>query len=141
MISALDLEPDMAESEAVQQEFQSLGFKRERFLYALRKNGHLKAVVMVNLADIGLNLSDITTAIQVMVVDPEEFSKRELFSILSILSIKLGQSNIPVLLFPLDFAEQQQIAFERVYTLFAISTQYSDPYFKFLQSLFRSVNL
>ena len=108
---------------------------------ALRKNGHLKAVVMVNVADIGLNLSDITTAIKVMVVDPEEFSIRELYSVLSILSIKLGQPNIPVLLFPLDFAEQQQIAYERVYTLFAISTQYSDPYFKFLQGLFRTVSL
>ncbi|HEY5974781.1 MAG TPA: PilZ domain-containing protein [Geobacteraceae bacterium] len=141
MISALDLEPDMAESDVVQGEFRRLGFKRERYLYALRKNGHLKAVVMVNVADIGLNLSDITTAIKVMVVDPEEFSIRELYSVLSILSIKLGQPNIPVLLFPLDFAEQQQIAYERVYTLFAISTQYSDPYFKFLQGLFRTVSL
>ena len=68
MISALDLEPDMAESDGVQNAFRLLGFKRERYLYALRKNGHLKAVVMVNVADIGLNLSDITQRIQLVSV-------------------------------------------------------------------------
>ena len=67
MLNALGLEPDMLDSNESSEEFQKLGFKRERYLYSLKKDGKLKAVAMVNISDVGLNLSDLTNCINFIV--------------------------------------------------------------------------
>ncbi len=85
MIGALDLEPGDVEHSDLGEEFGKLGLKRERQLYALKANDRLQAVAMVNLADIGLNLSDLTNSITLFMLDQHELTKETIYDALSVL--------------------------------------------------------
>ncbi|MDI6891221.1 MAG: hypothetical protein QMC83_09865 [Thermodesulfovibrionales bacterium] len=74
MVHALDLEPDMIGSNELNKEYRRLGFKRERHLFSLKQEGALKAIIVANLSDTGLNLSNLTNCIHVFVLDSDDLS-------------------------------------------------------------------
>ncbi len=139
MIHALDLEPGKDDIDELSKEYQRLGFKRERHLFSLKKHGRLKAIIMVNIADIALNLSDLTNCIKVVVLDPVDLPKNTLYLIISMLYIKFKYNELPVLLYPVSYAESQSIPFEKLYTLWVLDLQYLDHYFKFCNTYFRRI--
>ncbi len=137
MLAALDLEPGTADFDELIKEYQKIGFKRERLLFSLKKNKRLKAVVMVDISDIGLNLSDLTNSVKVVVVDSDDLSREVLYGMLALLTEKIDQKDIPILLFPAAYAEQKVIPYEKTYNLWVLGTQDSDPYFKYIDRLLR----
>jgi len=137
MLSALDLEPEMADLDELEKEYQKLGFKRQRLLFSLKKNNILKAVAMVDISDIGLNLSDFTSSIKIFVIDPDDLSSETLNRMLSLLSEKMNQENTPILLFPAAYVKHKQISYEKIYNLWVLKTQASDHYFKYIDRLLR----
>jgi hypothetical protein len=137
MLNALGLEPDMIDQRDVSEGFQRLGFKRDRYLYSLKKKDNLKAVAVVNVSDTCLNLSDLTNCINFIVLDSEELSKDIFYSSLSMLSAKYEQSEMPVLLYPLSYADSESIEHEKQYTLWALNLQYLDGYLGFINRLLR----
>lgn len=139
MIHALDLEPSMADSVNIDNEYKRLGFKRQRLLFSLKNNGILKAVFMVNISDIGLNMSDLTNCIHVLVLDSEGFSRDILNRSLSRVSTYYEHDEMPVLLFPSDFADEQSIPYEKTYNLLILGIDHFDYYFKQLEKLLRLV--
>ncbi len=139
MLNALNLEPGKSGHDELSKEFRKLGFKREKFLFSLRKNDVLKAVIIVNISDIGLNLSDLTNSIKVIVLDSDELSKDTLYYALSTVSAKMDQNEIPVLLFPVTYADSVSMPYEKVYNLWILNTQYSDNYFRYTKRLLRFV--
>ena len=126
MIDAFDLEPGMLEGGEISEEYRKLGFRRERHLFSLKKNGCLAAIFMLNFSDIGLNMSDLNNCVNVFVLDPEELSRDTLSLALSILFIRFDQEAMPVLLFPLSYAQSQQISYERTYTLWVMNMLHTD---------------
>jgi len=72
MLNALDLEPDMFDQDDVSEEYKRLGFKKEMDLYSLNKEGKPKAIAIVNLSNIGLNLSALINCIKVCVLHPDD---------------------------------------------------------------------
>ena len=54
---------------------------RRKHLFSLKKDGNLKAVFIVNISDIGLNMSDLTNCIHTIVVDSDGFPRGTLFMI------------------------------------------------------------
>jgi hypothetical protein len=110
MLHALDLEPDMLDYAELSQEYRRLGFSMTRQILSIRKNGVLKAVVVINLSDVGLNLSDLTNCIQVIVLDPEDVPRQALHQMLAGAADRFEQDEIPVLLYPVSYAESQGIA-------------------------------
>ena len=139
MINALNIEPRNAEDQQLQSQFHRLGFKRDKLLYSLKMAGSLKAVIIVNISDIGLNLSDLTNCIKVVILDSEELPKDILLSALGILSAKMELIDIPVLLFPSNYVAQVSLPFEKIYNLWAINLQYTDAYFRYLNRLLRFI--
>lgn len=139
MLNAMDLEPSMLEFDELSKEFKKLGFKRERHLFALKKNNAVKAIIVVNTSDIGLNMSDITNCLKVIVIDENDLPKDTLYLLLSLLSVKFEQAEIPVLLFPVSYAEKQFIPSERIYSLWVLNLQYLDQYFRFCDKLLEHV--
>jgi len=133
MLHALNLEPDMADRDDLSREYQELGFTLQRHRYTLRKNGQVKAVVMVNLSDVGLNLSDLTNCIQVFVLDPEQFPKDIVYLMLSILTHKYAQDDIPVLVFPMSYADSAKLPYDKKYSLWAINSHnHASNFIKYL---------
>ena len=140
MLNALELEPDSVDTNKLSKEYQRLGFKRERYLFSLKKDGILKAVVMVNISDMGLNLADLTNCIKVIVIDSDDLPKDVSNLMFSKLSPKFEQNEIPVLIYPVSYAEKQSIPYEKTYNLWALDMQHTDRYFKHLNRLFKRSN-
>jgi hypothetical protein len=137
MLNALGLEADMLDNEDVSNEFQRLDLKRARYLYSLKKDGKLKAIAMVNISDVGLNLSDLTNCINFIVIDPEGFPREIFCTALSILLTRYAQEEMPVLLYPVSYADTEGIEYDKKYTLWALNLQYFDVYLKFASRLLR----
>jgi len=140
ILKALELMPDCVELGDLPDEYRRLGFKREKHVFSLKKENSLKAVALLNISDIGLNLSDITSSIHVFVLDPEDLSPAVLNSMLSALSEKFDQDVIPVLLYPVSYSEKQRIPYEKLYNLWVLDAQHLDQYFKYLDRLFKRLN-
>ena len=139
MLEAQDLIPERVNIKGLAEEYHGLGLKRGRQLLALRNNGHLKAIVMINVADLGLNLSNLTNCIKIFVVDGQDFPKEIFSTVISTVADTFLQDEIPVLLFPAAYADTHNIAYEKHYNLWVINLQYTDPYFKYLNRLLRFV--
>jgi len=137
LLDVTDLRPNCLNIDTLSDEYQRLGLNRERQLFAVRQHNQLKAFVMVNLTDLGLNLSNLTNCIKILVIDPQAFSVNMLNTTLDILATKFQKSNMPTLLYPAEYADEQGIAYEKRYNLWAFSLQFSDPYFKYINRLLR----
>ncbi len=137
MIPALDLEPARAESEELAREYEELGIQRERNLFALKKGEQLKAIIILNISDPGLNLADLTNCFKIIVVDGEDFFRGELELALTLLSVRYDRENTPVLLHPVDFAKNRGLAIDKFYNLWILNLQHLDAYFRFLEKLLR----
>jgi len=133
---ALDLEPDMIDCDDLSKEYQKIGFKRERYLFSLRKDDVLKAVIMVNVSDTGLNMSNLTNCIHVIVLDSADLPYIALYSNLLELFKYYEQDKIPILLYPVSYAESQSIPYEKTYNLWVISTQQTIHFLKYINNLF-----
>jgi hypothetical protein len=137
MIPALDLEPGMADFDELAKEYHKLGFKRQRLLFSLKKNNTLKAVAIVNISDVGLNLSDLTNSIKIIVLDPDDLYRETLNGMLSLLTEKTNQENTSILLFPVAYAKHKDIPYEKIYNIWILKTKASDYYFKYIDRLLR----
>ena len=139
MLDAIDLKPEKMNCNDLSNTYRQLGLSRERHLYSLKKDGQLKAVLLANLSDIGLNLSDITNCVKVFVTNKTEFSAGILQAAISKVADITGKEDFPTLLYPAAFADEQKISYEKTYNLWVCSLQYSDPYFRYLGRLLRFI--
>jgi hypothetical protein len=140
MMDALDIKPGTVDGGDLSKEFQKFGLKRGKYLFSLQNGVNLKAVCMVNISDVGLNMSDLTNCIKVFVLDANGLSKDILYLTLSHLSTKFEQSEIPVLIYPVSFAETQSVPYEKLYQMWVLNTQYGDQYFRCLKGLFKNIS-
>jgi hypothetical protein len=119
--------------------YQRLGFKKEKHLFSLRREDLLKAVILVNISDIGLNLSNLTNSVNVMVLDSDALSRDIFLRMLSTLAEKLKLDNLTVMLYPVTYADDQFIPYEKIYNLWVLSIQHNDHYFRYLERLLRFI--
>jgi hypothetical protein len=138
MLRALDLEPSSFKEEELCSDFQKHGFKRKRHLFTLKRKGPLKAILIVNISDIGLNLSDLTHCINALITDPEGLSPDLLFTAFGLAEKASGQPGLPALIFPVSYVQRNSIPFEKAYNLwvFHMHTQ-SQAYFKYINRLLK----
>ncbi|NOZ83649.1 MAG: PilZ domain-containing protein [Epsilonproteobacteria bacterium] len=69
MLHALNLDPGTIDEDNLDEEYRKAGFKRERHLFSLKKKEVLEAVIMVNISDAALNLSNLTNCIHIFCMD------------------------------------------------------------------------
>ena len=139
MLDALDLKSVMLDREDLSKEYQQLGFKKEKYLFSLKRDVHLKAIFLASVSDVGLNMSDLTNCIKVFVLNSNGLSKNILYLTLSIISKKFEQAEIPVLIYPVTYTEIQSIPYEKLYQMWVLNTQYGDQYFRCLKGLFSEI--
>jgi len=139
MLNALDLEPEQTGDSGLEQEYRRLGFKKAKHIFALKAEGLLKAIILVNVSDIGLNLSNLTNCLKFIVLDKEELTAEILTSGVQHIYNKIGLEELTVLGFPVAFADAIQLPYEKVYNMWVMNTRFSDPYFRYLQRLLKHV--
>jgi hypothetical protein len=139
MLDAIDLKPEKMDCNDLSKEYAQLGITRRRYIYTLKKNEHLKAIFLVNLSDVGLNLSNITNCVKVFVTESDELSADVLHGAISKVAKSTGKNDFPALIYPAAFADEKQISYDKIYNLWVCSLQYSDEYFKYLRRLVRFI--
>ena len=135
MLDALDLKLDMIDNNDLNEEYHRIGLKRERHFFSLKKDGAFKAFIALNISDISLNMSDLTNCIHVIILDPDDLPYNTLYSSLCVLSKYYEQDEIPTLLYPVRYAEDQSIPYDKTYNLWVLNLHYLDPYFRYIEIL------
>lgn len=131
MINALDLEPDMIDDDNLNKEYERIGLKRQRHLFSLKINHDLAAILVVNISDFGLNMSNLTDCIHAFIIS-ENLSYQDLIVHLKPLMNYYNQDQIPLLIYPLTYAEKMSVPHEKIYNLWVLNMQYTDDYFKYV---------
>lgn len=139
MIDAFDLQPGTVPQDGLAKEYQRLGFKKEKRLYSLLEGGELKALILANITDIGLNMANLTNCATVIVID-ESIPRYYIESALSHVAGEYEHQEMPVLMYPVSYAESESMPIEKMYTLWILNLEYLDQYFKFCDSFFSSIN-
>jgi hypothetical protein len=137
MLDATDLRYNLLNIDGLSEEYKRMGLHRQRLVLALRQENQLKAVITVNLTDLGLNLSDLTNCVKIMVLDAKALTANILNAAMDTLAVKCHKASMPVLLYPAAYADEQDIAYEKHYHLWALSLQFSEQYFRYINRLLR----
>lgn len=135
MIPALDLDSISNDESGLFKEYQNLGMKREKHLFSIKIEGTLKAIVVLNISEIFLNMSDLTNCFKIIVIEQDGLTRDILFFMLSMLCIKYKIDNIPALVYPQEFAEKINIPVEKTYNLWILNLQHLDSYFDFCSKI------
>ena len=141
MLSAFELEPDSTDINELVEVYTRAGFKRMRYLFSLKKDNFLKAIFILNISDIGLNLSELTNCITVIVIDPEELPMEILYAVLASQIEKFSQNEVPVLLYPESYMKEAAVSQAKAYNLWVLSVKCADPYLRFIHRILRRVDL
>jgi hypothetical protein len=136
-LDALDLDPQTFDSDQVIREYHRLGFTKQRTLFALRRRHHLCALFSIHQSDIGLNMSDLTHCVKVFVLDTQVMGAETLRSALKEALRQMDLSEMPILIFPQSYADQEAIPYEKIYNLWVINIRFSDHYFEFVDRIFK----
>jgi hypothetical protein len=137
MLDAADLRINRLSMDALSEEYEQMGLNRHRQLFALRQKNQLKAVIMVNLTDLGLNLSGLTNCMKIFVTDPTALTAKILIAAMDVLAAAYQKTSMPALLYPAAYADEQNLPYEKHYILWALSLEFSDQYFKYINRLLR----
>ena len=135
LIEGLELnEKSRRNDENLNEEFKKIGFLRSRYFFSLQSSNDLKAIIVVNRAEAGLNMSDLTNCIQIFVIDTENVTEKIISSALISLFNYYENNDVPILIHPSSFAKAKNIAFEKIYELTILDLQYISPYLEFMRS-------
>jgi hypothetical protein len=137
MLNALELELDSVNIDKLKEEFKRISLKREKHLFSLKMDGYLKAVAVVNISDIGLNLSGLTNSIHIIILDSDDLPGEIIKIVFFMLSTAYDQNEISILLYPSSYAKNHYIPSEKFYNLWVLNMQYTDHYFSYIESLLK----
>lgn len=135
MVEALDLRCSAPLPEELTGAYRQAGLKRERHLLALHNGGDLVAVIVVNLADAAINMSDLTCSATFLVIRENDLDRVVLGNVIGSISGYFPGKRFPVLMYPHDIAEKTGFPVKKTYALWILSTRYSDPYFQYLDEV------
>lgn len=134
LTKAFDLTPDTFDDKSVEQEYASSGLKRIRHLYAVRYGLDLKALVEVQDSDTGLNLSELTNAVYLYILDETMITPKVLEFIQCMITVKTQKETATVMIYPHTYVKRYGIDATKEYNVWILNlnTEGSDAYMKHL---------
>ena len=139
MILALDLSATANDIKETKTAFQAIGLVRDRHIYAIKMAAAQKAIVVINIADIGLNMSDLTNSAKVILLKPEGLTYGIIRRCLKMLFDRFRIESMPVLVYPAPVAAALEIPHEKTYNLWILSMKHTDSYFRYLKRLLKFI--
>jgi hypothetical protein len=140
MLKALDLMPEKTSNprSTLSDLYAHQGLKRQRRVFALRQQGRATALLMANVSDFAVNLSDLTNSVSIFVID-RSLSYAILQQALCMAAEVYETGKVPVLLYPLSYAQHAKPAHHRIhhriYELWVLNLAHTDDFFKHYQRL------
>ena len=137
LIDALDLFGGKESEEELNREYEEIGFQRERYFFSVHQNGVCQAIFMVVRSNAGLNLSNLTNCIHAFILEPERLEPKVLFHALQSMKRYFLKDRLPILVYPESYMRERNLPYEKTYTLWVLSMEATDDYFKALESIFK----
>lgn len=134
-----DLEYHNFDSTLMSEEYQRSGFRKGRACYSLKYEGSISAIIIVNIADFALNMSDLTNCIQFFAIDIPPLTQKVLTTVIAILEAKHFKETAPILLYPVEAAERLHMKHTKQYTLWTLDLEHLDSYFTFCKQLYKDM--
>ena len=88
--------------------------------------------MIVNQSDLGINLSELLNSITVLIVDQEGLSWDILSRTVMNFTVGYKMDNIPVMIYPFEYAEENSVPFEKQYNLWVLSMQSANEYLQYM---------
>jgi hypothetical protein len=101
--------------------YDKIGLKRESKVFSIRQNGRIKAALIVDGSDMGVNMPELLNSIKVIVID-HTLPWSLLRDSISIVDKAYDSSTIMVLIFPFNYLEQQGVECKKKYNFWIINT-------------------
>ncbi len=137
MLKALELEPGSMEISELRGRYTRAGLRRSRLLFSLKRNDDLVAIFILNMSDIGLNMSELTNCMTVIVLEPDNLPGEIFQSALACQAKYFKTNTIPVLMYPETYAKATAINQEKAYTLWILNMTHTDHYFRYMRRLLK----
>ncbi|MBM4271092.1 MAG: hypothetical protein FJ139_02885 [Deltaproteobacteria bacterium] len=137
LLNVLDLTRSNPTEDSLENVSRQLGFLRKWNAYSLTNGGCLKAVLVVNQSDVGLNLSELLNGIKTLIIDPEGLSWELLNLAASHLTDTYQLDNIPFLIYPSAYCNDMNIPQEKRYYLWITDMRHSGKFMEYMQRNFR----
>ncbi|MEJ2470737.1 MAG: hypothetical protein P8Y96_06430 [Desulfuromonadales bacterium] len=134
LTKAFDLTPENFEDRSISEEYAATGLKRERYLYAVRYGLDLKALVEIQDTNLGLNLSELTSAVYIYVLDEEMVTPKILDYIKCMVAGKTQRESTTIMLYPHTYLERYLLEAEKDYNVWILNlnVEATDAYLKHL---------
>lgn len=140
-LAATDMLPESLDVSLLSSEYALSGFQRELHRLSIRKDGVLKAIVAVNIAELGLNLSELSNVVHVYLVDMAGLHKDDFSFLLTLVAVKFGLTRMPVMVFGAGTLQKIGVASEKKYHLMTVNITYWDEYMRYTQDFLRKAKL
>jgi hypothetical protein len=125
------------QNESIETLYHQMGFLRKFKAFSLTHHGKLNAVLILNQSELGFNLSELLNCIKIIVTDPEALPWDILSKAVGQLVPFYDMEKVPVLIYPLEYAESRGIPYEKRYHLWILNVRYGNEYMKYMQKRFR----
>jgi len=137
MAQAFDLDVGAYDDTTLTDAYHTAGLKRCRYFYAVRHHQSLKALVEVQDSALGLNMSELTNAIFVYVVDQEALDKKLFQMVVFALATKHNKQHHPVMIYPRQYAVRHDFKIDKSYNLWTLNLRHTQDYMDWLYRYFR----
>jgi hypothetical protein len=137
LLDALGIDQKDSRDEPLEVVYAKAGFHRKCETYSLSHRGELGAVLIVNQSDLGLNFSELLNGIKVLVTNPEALPWNVLSTAVSKLTAGYDTEKVPILFYPFDYVEAEDIPYEKRYQLWTLNVRYGQEYMEFMHRKFK----
>lgn len=136
LLEALDLKPSLVDVDTLGQSYTRAGLYRKREVLAVRKNNHLYLVLSITRTNRGLNLSELTNAATMLILDHQHLPFDVFLKVLSWLGSHYPMQQMPIMILPADYLKNNNFPYDRIYNLWVLNTGMADLYAQYLQNVF-----
>ncbi|MDO8722705.1 MAG: hypothetical protein Q7J31_10855, partial [Syntrophales bacterium] len=117
--------------------YAETGFIRRWKFFALASAGNLKAFIVAEESDAGINLSNLLNGFKVFVMDTS-IPPDVIFAAVGDMAKTYPVESVPLLIYPDDYANNRGIGYEKKqYCLWILDIQYGSEYLEYLGRKFR----
>ena len=138
LLDILRLGHKNSSDESLEDLYSGLGFMRRWTAYSLTHYGKLRAVLIVNQSNLGINLSELLNCIKILITDSDALPWDILCTAINQLTGFYQRESVPVLIYPSDYLQTKSVPFEtKKYLLWIYDARLIREFTEFLQRKFR----
>jgi hypothetical protein len=141
MLEALDLKPTAAGPERLNEHYARAGLNRQRRILAVKKGATLRAVISLTITNMGLNLSELTNAATLIILETKDFPYDIFLRVLSWLGGHFSMEQMPIMVFPEEYTRTNNLPVERTYNLWVANLDLVELYAQYIKDVFFKVKL